>query len=88
MHDAAVEDAAHGDAVGEHDGDDLDRDDGVEGRGGADVDEGEKTGDGAGQDDCVYRELLAGVHVGNPFGEGKTVVSCECEGLAGCGSVP
>lgn len=64
--DTAVENAAHGDAVGKHDGDHLHGDNGVECGGGADVDQGEEAGDCAGEDDRVHREFFGGVHVRDP----------------------
>lgn len=80
---AAVEDAADGREIREHQGDDLKGDDGVEGDGGAKVDEGEESGDQAGEGDGVGGDLLHRVHVGDPLGEREAFVAGKGEGLTG-----
>ena len=79
---AAVEHARDGDGVGEHEGDNLQADDGVEGHVGADVDAGQQGADEAREQHGVGGDLTGGVHGGDPGGEGQAVVAREGEGLA------
>lgn len=80
--DAAVEDAADGRHVGDHEGDEVERDDGVEGGVGADVDEGEQDGEHAGHGDRVDGDLELGVHGGDPVAVGEAVVAGKGPRLA------
>lgn len=61
--DAAVEDAGDGDDVREHEGGELKGDDGVEGGGGADVDEGEDYGHSRGDGYGVGGDVEFGVNL-------------------------
>jgi len=84
---AAVEDTADRDGVGGHERGDLEGDDGVEGDRGADVDEREEAGEGAGKRDGVCGDVHGRVHLADPPGKGQTVVTGKGEGLAGGGGV-
>lgn len=61
---AAVEDEADGEEVGTEETADDEGDDGVEGGGGADVDEGEKEGDYYSEGEGVERKFAAGFDLG------------------------
>ena len=73
--DAAVEDAADGDAVREHEGHNLQRDDGVERHVGPDVDECQQGADHARQQHRVGRDLPRRVHGRDPARKGQAVVA-------------
>lgn len=81
--DAAVEDAADGDAVREHEGHDLQRDDGVERHVGPDVDEREQSADQARQQHRVGRDLPRRVHGRDPARKGQAAVASKRERLTG-----
>lgn len=68
--DAAVEDAADGRHVRDHQRNDVERDDGVESGVGTDVDEREKYGEGACDQDCVGGDFEFGIDFGDPVGPG------------------
>lgn len=80
MEDAAVEHAADGDLVGDHEGDEVEGDDGVEGGIAAEVDEGEDDGEESSGGDGVGGDFEFGVDVGDPFAEGEAVVAGELGG--------
>lgn len=86
--DAAVENAADGHGVGQHESADLEGDDGVESGGGAEVDEGEEHGDDAAEDNGVGWDVSLRVHVADPVGEGKAVVTSKGKGLTSGRGIP
>ena len=73
--DATVENAANGRHVGDHERDQVERNNGVEGGVGADVDEREKDGEDAGDGDGVYGHLELGVYGCDPLAEREAVVA-------------
>ena len=87
LEDPAVEDAADGDGVGRHERGDLEGDDGVEGDGGADVDEREQIRDDAGERDGVGGDVESRVHVADTAREGQALVAGKGEGLERGGGV-
>ena len=87
LENAAVEDTADRHGVGGHERGDLEGDDGVEGHGGADVDEGEEAGEDAGERDGVCGDVHGRVHPADPLGKGQPVVTGKGKGLARGGGV-
>ena len=88
MCNAAVENAANGNAVGHHECADLKGDDGVESRCRAEVDQGKKAGDNTTQGNCIRWDILLWVHMSDPLGEWEAVVTSESKCLTSCGCVP
>lgn len=80
---APPQDAGDADRVAEHEGADLQGDDGVEGRRAADVDEREQAGDDAGQGHRVQGDVEPPVYPADVPAEGETAVTGEREGLSG-----
>lgn len=87
MSDASIQNARNGNRVRGHQSDHLDRDDGVEGRGGPNVDERKEHGDDAGQDNGVLWDLALGIDVPDPSRKGKALVSRESKGLTSGGGI-
>ena len=73
--------------VGEHEGNEVEGDDGIEGDVGANVDERKQAGADAGEDNGPDRQLPFGVHVGEKLAEGQTVVAGKGPGLPRSGNV-
>ena len=78
--------ASDRDDVGAHERSGGEGKHGVEGDGGADVDEGDDHCEEAGEDDAVDGDVPSGVHLGEPVAERKAIVTGEGKGLAGGGS--
>lgn len=79
--------ATDGDHIRDHQGDEVEGNDGVEGDVGTKVDKAQDEGEGAGHDDSVGGDFEGRMDVRDPAGDGKTLVSSEGPGLSRGGQV-